>query len=29
MNFNTYSEVKTFQRTDGERGYLLFVIRDP
>ena len=29
MNFNTNSEVKTFQRADGERGYLLLVIRDP
>jgi len=29
MNFNTYSDVKTFQRADRERWYLLFVIRDP
>ena len=25
MNFTTYSDVKTLQSADGERGYLLFV----
>jgi hypothetical protein len=29
MNFNTYSEVQKLQAADGEKRYLLFVIRDP